>query len=108
MTALPTLITDAEVRATALKAAADNFVLWLNNMRNDIAKVEAELADKRRFADAEIARLRSQIDELKRDHASAERELAQVRAKIEHERKEIGRERANLLKTIDNAFTPAA
>jgi predicted nucleic acid-binding Zn-ribbon protein len=89
-------------------AADDDWIKLLESMRDDALRVAADLQTKQRFADTEIARLRSQIEELKREHANAERELALVRAKIEQERKEIGRERANLLKTIDNAFTPAA
>jgi septal ring factor EnvC (AmiA/AmiB activator) len=104
MSALPTLIIQAETSATAVKAAADQFVTWLNNVRNDIPRCEEELAQKRRVADTEIAKLRASIDERKRELASAEQELRQVRRDLERERKEIGMEKQRLFKSLDEVL----
>jgi flagellar capping protein FliD len=99
-----TLHTDVEVRANTLKTALDNLVGYLHSVRADIAKCEAELADKRRLADQQISLLREQIARLQSDRASAEQQLAQVRKDIERERREIGMERQRLLRTIDQVF----
>jgi chromosome segregation ATPase len=104
MSALPTLITEAETKAAAMKAAVDDLVGWLNTVRTDIAQCEADLAGKRRAADTETARLRAQIEERRKELADAERELAQVRKQVEREKHEIGMERQRLLKTVDEVL----
>jgi septal ring factor EnvC (AmiA/AmiB activator) len=104
MSELPRLIVDAESKATAAKAAMDDFVVWLSNVRNDIARCEQELADKRRVADTEIAKLRASIDERKRELASVELELRQVRRDLERERKEVGLEKQRLIRSLDEVM----
>ena len=107
MSVLPTLISQAETSATAVKAAADNFVLWLNNVRNDIAQVEADLAAKRRLYDTEIARLNRAIEDKRKELADVERTLAQARRDTERERKNTEVERKRLREIVDNALTAA-
>jgi hypothetical protein len=104
MSELPKLIVKAETSATAVKAADDDFVGWLNNVRNDITLCEQELAQKRRAADTEIAKLRASIDERKKELASAELELRQVRNDMERERKEVGLEKQRLIRSLDEVM----
>jgi len=104
MSALPTLIIQAETSATAVKAAADQFVGWLNNVRNDIARCEEELAQKRRVADTEIARLRADIQRLQSERADEERKLAVVQKTIERERKQWDLEKKRTLQSFDEVL----
>jgi predicted nucleic acid-binding Zn-ribbon protein len=108
MSQAPTLITQAETSALAIKTAADNFVGWLSSIRSDIAKCEAELEAKRRAANTELARLRADIERLQSERAEEERKLVQIRKDIERERKEIGAERKRLLATVEGVLGPRA
>jgi len=94
---LATLITNAETGAHAVKAAAETFVDWLKS-------VQADVEQKRRAADTEVARLKAAIEERRKELANAERELRDVRRDLERERKEIGRERERLLKTVEGVL----
>jgi septal ring factor EnvC (AmiA/AmiB activator) len=104
MSDLPRLITDCETSASRVKGVLDDFVVWLSNVRNDIAKSEAELVEKRRLADQQTALLQSQIAKLKAEHANAELELRQIRKQIERERSDLGMEKKRLLQSLDEAL----
>jgi chromosome segregation ATPase len=104
MSDLPRLILDCETSASRVKAALDDLVGWLNSIRTDAAQAEADLAAKRRVGDTEIAKLRVQIDERKKELASAEQELRQVRRDLERERKEVSMEKKRLLQSLDEAL----
>ena len=101
---LATLITNAETGAHAVKAAAETFVDWLKSVQADVERCEADLEQKRRAADTEVARLKAAIEERRKELANAERELRDVRRDLERERKEIGRERERLLKTVEGVL----
>jgi predicted nucleic acid-binding Zn-ribbon protein len=107
MSQAPTLITNAETAAMAVKTAADDFVGWLSSVRADIQKIEDELAQKRRAADTEVARLRAELEKLRSERDKAERELAAVRKEVAKERAEIGQERARLLRTVEGVLGAA-
>jgi hypothetical protein len=104
MSELPRLMIDCETRASSVKGALDDLVNWLNSVRNDIAQAEADLVAKRRVADTAIAKLRAQIDERKKELASAELELRQVRRDLERERKEVGLEKQRLIRSLDEVM----
>jgi hypothetical protein len=104
MSALPTLITEAETKATAIKAVLDDLVTWLNNVRNDMQRCETELEQKRRVYDTETARYRADIQRLQSERADEERKLAQVQKTIEREKKEIGMEKERLFRSLDEVL----
>jgi predicted nucleic acid-binding Zn-ribbon protein len=104
MTALPTLIIEAEKSVSAVKAAADNFLAWLKSNQDAALQWEADFQQKRHAADNEIGRLRASIQQLRSEHEKEERTLAAIRKEIEHERKEIGRHREALRRTIDDVL----
>jgi hypothetical protein len=66
------------------------------------------LEAKKTAADNEIGRLRAAIQQLRSEHEKEERALATIRKEIEHERKEIGRHREALRRTIDDVLGPQA
>jgi predicted nucleic acid-binding Zn-ribbon protein len=104
MSELPKLIINAETSAHAVKAAADTFVGWLKSIQADVQRCEADLEQKRRAADTEIARKRAQIEELTKEYAALERSYSELHAKVERERKEIGAERDRLRRTVDQVL----
>ena len=52
MTDLPKLITDAAAAARTVKDAADQFVSFLKSVEDEAQRLEDDLAQKRRAADA--------------------------------------------------------
>jgi hypothetical protein len=68
----------------------------LENAREHVVRVAAQMKDQQRLADSEKHRLRSEIEKLKAVYAKEERELALIRKDIERERREIGMERKGL------------
>jgi hypothetical protein len=104
MTALPTLITEYQTKATAMKATADDLITWLSNHRNDMHQVEADLAAKRRLYDTEIARLNRAIEDKRKELADVERTLAQARRDTERERKNTEVERKRLREIVDQTL----
>ena len=73
MTDLPRFITDAETGARSVKDAADNFVSWIRSLEDEAARLEADLVQKRRAADAELDRLRISVEKGRREVDELER-----------------------------------
>jgi hypothetical protein len=67
MTELPRFLTDAESGARSVKDAADNFVSWIRSLEDEAARLEADLVQKRRAADAELDRLRISVEKGRRE-----------------------------------------
>jgi hypothetical protein len=88
---IDTLITQAQVASKSCVTAADNWLGYLQNAREQSLRVAASLADARRVADAERARLRTEIDK-------SRKELDQVNLSISDARKDLER----TLKARDN------
>ena len=88
---IDTLITQAQVASKSCVTAADNWLGYLQNAKEEALRVSAGLAEARRVADAEKARLRAEIDK-------SRKELDQVNLSINEARKDLER----TLKARDN------
>jgi hypothetical protein len=73
MTELSKLITDAAAAARTVKDAADQFVSFLKSVEAEAQRLEDDLAQKRRAADAEIDRLRLDVEKGRRHLDELER-----------------------------------
>jgi hypothetical protein len=99
---IDTLITQAQVASKSCVTAADNWLGYLQNAKEEALRVAASLTDAYRLADAERARLRAEIERAHSELAEATAELGKVRKEIERERKQIELEKANFRKLMND------
>jgi len=89
---LTKLIEYASACAASLKGAVDAYVSSLSKMKQQSLRCETELREKQGKANAEIERLRAEIQSLNSERAYAERSLALLKDQLESVRKSIARE----------------
>jgi chromosome segregation ATPase len=106
-TPLATLISDADVHASTIKAAADNWLGYVKSMQADIQRLEAELEQKRRAFDQQTAIYQQQIAQLKSEKAKLEQEVKQLGKDKEREQREIGMVKERFLKSLEGFGTAA-
>jgi uncharacterized coiled-coil DUF342 family protein len=87
--------------ADSLKHATDQYVNRLLATKDQSLKCDADLQAKQARAGEEADRLRAEINELNAERVRLERTLSTLKDRIETEKKNIGREKEKMRKSLD-------
>src|SRR5262245_39218965 len=98
---LERLLFNVSACSDGLKNSADSFVGALQSIKQASLQCESDLREKQTKAGETIEGLRSEIASLNDQRRALERQLQMLRDRIEREKRDFGREKDRLMKTMD-------